>query len=155
MHYSVVYSHLDKILGRLWQLFWVSEYLGVLWYMLLCSCCLHLSRLKRKPIKWVYAQRRLRSGWASAQSDQPSLSAWRNTGSLATHWVHSKDSDQLDSCPGWSDPADQSLRWVHTHFVGFVMAWLISYSLLFVQWVSPQRSTVPAERGEKERRRWW
>ena len=35
--------------------------------------------------------------WASAQSDQSSLSAWRNLGSLATHWAHSKD---------WSDWAD-------------------------------------------------
>ena len=40
------------------------------------------------------AQRRLRSAWASAQSDQSSLSAWRKLGSLATHWAHSEDSDQ-------------------------------------------------------------
>ena len=40
----------------------------------------------------------------------------------------SEDSDQ----PGhrlwldWADAqADLSLRWVHTHFVGFVMSWLI------------------------------
>ena len=32
------------------------------------------------------AQRRLRSAWASAQSDQSSLSTWRNLGSLASHW---------------------------------------------------------------------
>ena len=38
-------------------------------------------------------QRRLRSAWASAQSDQSSLSAWRSIGYLATHRVHSKDSD--------------------------------------------------------------
>ena len=32
------------------------------------------------------------------------LSAWRKLGSLATHWVHSEDSDQmirLGGCPGW------------------------------------------------------
>ena len=40
------------------------------------------------------ARRRLRSAWASAQSDQSLLSTWRNLGSLATHWVHSEDSDQ-------------------------------------------------------------
>ena len=58
-----------------------------------------LSRLVTNPTKWVYAQRRLRSVWASAQSDQSlrcrcqsSLSAWRNLGPLATHW-----------CPGWSE----------------------------------------------------
>ena len=37
-------------------------------------------------------------------------------GSLATHWAHSED---------WSDwtdaQADPSLRWAHSHFVGFVM----------------------------------
>ena len=30
------------------------------------------------------------------------MSAWRKLGPLATHWVHSKDSDQLGGCPGWS-----------------------------------------------------
>ena len=48
-----------------------------------------------------------------AQSDQSSLSAWRNLGSLATHCAHSED---------WADAqADPSLRWGHTHFVGFVI----------------------------------
>ena len=44
----------------------------------------------------------------SEDSDQPghppvwsesSLSAWRNLGSLATHWVHSEDSDQTGRMP--------------------------------------------------------
>ena len=47
------------------------------------------------------------------------LSAWRKFGSLPTHWADSKD---------WSDWVDAqaylSLRWVHNHFVGFVMRWL-------------------------------
>ena len=47
----------------------------------------------------VCVQRRLRSAWAFAQSDQSSLSAWRNLGSLATHWVHREDSDQLGRMP--------------------------------------------------------
>ena len=42
------------------------------------------------------AQQRLRSAWASAQSDQ-NLCAWRKPRSLATHWAHSKDFDQT----GW------------------------------------------------------
>ena len=51
-----------------------------------------------------------------AQSDQSSLSAWRKLKSLANHWAHSKDSD-------WADAqADLSLRWAHSHFVGFVMS---------------------------------
>ena len=30
---------------------------------------------------------------------ESSLSAWRNIGSLATHWAHSKDSDQTGRMP--------------------------------------------------------
>ena len=30
---------------------------------------------------------------------ESSLSAWRNLGSLATHWVHSEDSDQTERMP--------------------------------------------------------
>ena len=51
---------------------------------------------------------------------ESSLSAWRNLGSLATHWVHSKDSDQTGRMPRLI----LSLRWAHTHFIGFVMSWL-------------------------------
>ena len=36
----------------------------------LATTLLWLSRLVTKPAKWQYAQRRLRSAWASAQSDQ-------------------------------------------------------------------------------------
>ena len=50
-----------------------------------------------KTNKMTCAQRRLRSAWASAHSDQSSLSTWRNYGFLVTHWVHSRD---------WSDCAD-------------------------------------------------
>ena len=53
-------------------------------------------------------QRRLRSAWASAQSDQSLLSAWRKLGSLATHWMHSDDAQ-----------ADQSLRWAQRSFCWF------------------------------------
>ena len=64
-------------------------------------------------------QRRLRSVWASAQSDQSSLSAWRKLGSLAIHLVHSEDSDQTGRM--------LRLIWVFAgrtwHFVGFVMRW--------------------------------
>ena len=67
-----------------------------------------MSCLTTKPTKWLCAQRRLRSAWASTQSDQSSLSAWRKLGSLAT-----------------DAQADLSLRWVHSHFVGFVTRQLI------------------------------
>ena len=45
------------------------------------------------------AQQRLRSAWASAQSDQSLLSTWRKLGSLDTQWVHSEDSDQTGHMP--------------------------------------------------------
>ena len=59
-----------------------------------------------KPIKWVWAQRRLRSAWASAQSDQSSL---------CDQWV-AKDPRILHAdSEHWSDWAeaqdDLSLRW--------------------------------------------
>ena len=47
------------------------------------------------------------------------LSAWRKLGSLATHWVHSKDSDQTGQMPRLI-----CLHWPHSHIVGFVMRWL-------------------------------
>ena len=42
----------------------------------------HLSHLMTKPTKWLCVQRELISAWASAHSDQSSLSAWRKLGSL-------------------------------------------------------------------------
>ena len=59
----------------------------------------YMSRDMTKPTKWGCAHRRLGIAWASAQSDQSSLSAWRNLGSLATHWAHSEDSDQTGRMP--------------------------------------------------------
>ena len=46
---------------------------------------------------------------------ESSLSAWKNLGSLDTQWAHSEDSDQTGRMPRLI-----CLRWVHTHFVGFV-----------------------------------
>ena len=57
------------------------------WY---CEDTLNMSDNMTKPTKWLCAQRRVRSAWAS----ESSLSAWRKLGSLATHTVHSQDSDQ-------------------------------------------------------------
>ena len=102
--------------------------------------CPHVSRDMTKPTKWLCAKRRLRSAWASAQSDQSSLFAWRKLGSLATHWVHSKDSDQT------------RLIWVfagrNTHFVGFVMSRLI-FQIFYGNFKShlapPPPSTNPIE----------
>ena len=52
-----------------------------------------------KPTKWVCAQRRLRSAWASAQSDQSSLCAqWVAKDPWFLH-ADSKDSDQTGRMP--------------------------------------------------------
>ena len=74
-----------------------------------------LSRDMTKPTKWLCAQRKPRSAWASAQSDQSLRCALK-----------------LSSCGQrrlWSDwedaQADLSFRWAHSHFVGFVMSRLI------------------------------
>ena len=61
---------------------------------------------------------------------ETSLSAWRKPGSLATHWVHSEDSDQTG----------RMLRLIRVfavgtcHFVGFVMRrlrWQIPLKAIF------------------------
>ena len=74
-----------------------------------------MSHLMTKPTKWhTCPAKTQRSTWASTQSDQSSLSAWRKLGSLTTHWAHSED------CSDWMDAqADLSLRWVHCHFCWF------------------------------------
>ena len=60
-------------------------------------------------------QRRLKSAWASSQSDQSSLSAWRKLGSLATHWAHSQK-----LWPDWADAkADLCLCRAHMPFCWF------------------------------------
>ena len=68
---------------------------------------LKLSRSMTKPVNWS-----VRPLWSESL-----LFAWRNIGSLATHWAHSKD---------WSDWADaqsgQSLLWAHMPFRWFCRA---------------------------------
>ena len=58
------------------------------------SCCM------TKPRKWHVrpAKTRISLGIHPVWSES-TLSAWRNHGSLATHWVHSKDSDQTGKMP--------------------------------------------------------
>ena len=74
-----------------------------------------MSQDMTKPTKWLCAQRRLRSAWASAQSDQ-SLRCTLN-GQLSFLHADSEDSDQTGRMA--------RLIWVFAgricHFVGFVM----------------------------------
>ena len=64
-----------------------------------------------KPTKWNVwpAKTQISLGIRPVWSESL-LSAWRNLGSLATHWVHSKDSDQT----GWMP----RLIWVFTGCTG-------------------------------------
>ena len=77
-----------------------------------------VSCLMTKPTKWHVrpAKTQISLGIRPVWSES-SLSAWRKLGSLATHWAHSEDSDQIGLMP--------RLIWVFTgltcHFVGFVM----------------------------------
>ena len=84
----------------------------------------NMNHLLTKPTKWVCAQRRLRSAWASAQSDQslrcPNEEAWTLSYPLSA---------QQRLWSDWEDAqADLSLRWAHSHIVGFVTRRLI-YSI--------------------------
>ena len=79
-----------------------------------------MSRDMTKPTKWVCAQRRLRSACIRPGWSESSLSAWRKLRFLGTlKRIRILWSDWADS------QADLSLRWAHTHFVGFVMSRLI------------------------------
>ena len=80
-----------------------------------------MSRLVTKPTKCHVcpAKTQISLGIRPVWSES-SLSAWRKLGSLATHWAHSKDSDQTEGMP--------RLIWVfagRSHFIGFVMRRLI------------------------------
>ena len=81
-----------------------------------------MSRSTTKPVKWLVRSKD-RSAWASAQSDQSSLSTF-GIWSLATHTAYIKDFDQF-----WSDlanvQADLSLCQAHKSFCWYVMLWLV------------------------------
>ena len=59
-----------------------------------------LSRLVTKPTKLPVCPRRLRSAWASAQSDQSLRCPHEEAlGPLTTYWVHSSDTEQTGRMP--------------------------------------------------------
>ena len=73
-----------------WNFEWLSS---VCLIYILSQCCFYNSAaVRHNQQNDMCSQRRLRSAWASAQSDQSlRYSAWRNLGSLASHWEHSED----------------------------------------------------------------
>ena len=73
----------------------------------------NMSQLMTKPTKWPCPQRRLRSAWASVQSDQ-SLRCALN-GKLRTQSVFMRTAKtliRLGWCPGWPE----SLLGAHSHY---------------------------------------
>ena len=74
------------------------------------SCCM------TKPTKWpVHTGKTQISLGICPDWSESSVSAWRKLGFLATDWVH------RENWSDWADAqADLSLRWAHSHFVGFV-----------------------------------
>ena len=84
--------------------------------MVLILVKIYISCLVTKPTKWhVRPAKTQTSLGVRPVWSESSLSAWRKLQSLATHWAHSKDSDQTGQMP--------RLIWVFAgrtyHFVGF------------------------------------
>ena len=72
-----------------------------------------------KTNKMACAPSEDRTAWSSAQSDQSSLSAWRQLGSLATHSAHNKDPARLGGYPEFAGRTFilLVLSWVGSNFV--------------------------------------
>ena len=71
----------------------------LLWLEVVAVMYPHMSCLMSKPTKWLCAQRRLRSAWASAQPDQSSLCAlWVAKDQRFLH-ADSENSDQTGRMP--------------------------------------------------------
>ena len=70
---------------------------------------------------------------------ESSLSAWRNLGTLATHWVHSEDSDQTGRIP--------RLIWVFTGriLILLVLSCRSSFTLLLFLFIKLTSQFVPTE----------
>ena len=88
-----------------------------------------MSRIVTKPTKWLWTQWRLRSAWASAQSDQNGCPGWSE--SLLSAWRRILSYPMSTQRRLWSDWADaqtdlspDSLHRAHNYFVGFVTRWL-------------------------------
>ena len=74
----------------------------------------HFRRSHTKPRKWLCAQRRLRSAWASAQCDQSLRCALNGYLRTQTFFMRTaKTLSWLGGCPGWSESSlgAQTLCW--------------------------------------------
>ena len=105
----------------------------------------YLSRLVTKPTMWLCAQRRLRSAWASAQSDQSLRCALNRKVRTQGFFMRTAETlIRLSGCPGWSESSlgAQSFCWF-CHFSIYhcwwwYFIWHIKDSLLdlsiFLEW---------------------
>ena len=66
------------------------------------------------------------SACKSMQTDQSSLSTWRNLWSLATYWAQAKTLIRLGRCPGWSESS------LGTQFILWVLSCCGSYNILLL-----------------------
>ena len=83
----------------------------------------NLSRDMTKPTKWLCAQRRFRSAWASPSLIRVFAVCMKKAGVLSYPM-----SAQQRHWSDWADAqADLSLRWAHSHSVGIVKSRLISW----------------------------
>ena len=92
-------------------------------------CIMYMSCDMTKLTKWVCTQQRLRSAWASAQSDRVFTVRMKKMGVLSYPL-----SSQRRLWSDWVDAqADLSLCWAHSHFVCFVMLRLnyVHWPILF------------------------
>ena len=121
--FSFLLYHIFSV--SIWhQTFCIVQFLIAVFFQYRSFSCWteYTSRLLTKPTKWHVrpAKTQISLGIRPVWSE-PSLSAWRQLGSLATHWAPSEDSDQTGRMP--------RLIWVFAgrtcHFVGFVTRRLV------------------------------
>ena len=86
-----------------WQMSWKRRQFQCIVYSFAEFIISYMSRQQNQQYD-MSAQRRRRSTWASAQSDQSFCCPYEETlhGPFTTYWVHSEDSDQTGGCPSWS-----------------------------------------------------
>ena len=111
--------------------------MSFLLYMRISAFLNHLDRHTIKTMRWP--MRTLKTPVSLGifpQLNQSSLSASRNLGSLITHWVHSKDSDQTGWMPSWSESSlDAQLILLVWSLYGFYSVLMhIKYRFFGFQW---------------------
>ena len=124
-------SRIDCLKNHIYTWPLLTRTLSSAWYQksLMSTGCFWfqiLSRLMTKPTKWLCAHWRLRSAWASAQSDQSldlslrcALSGKLRSQAFFMRTV--KTLIRLGGCPGWSESS------LGAHAILFVLSWGGSY----------------------------